>query len=200
MGTTHSSQEQSSIPSRQSRQRNSNNSMNNSIDVEQDLHQTDAATVGPPPASTSTLNALVTLTLDRKNNFKYDECQICYEKYDFDQVVTSLPCGHIFHHQCIVQWLCQHCTCPRCRYELPTDDFNYETGRVQRMRTRKVAEIKGRRRKKINENLESKMKIDSVDSGGRTSATARSELRYEKDGSFSCMFSVESEKWWLRDY
>jgi len=66
------------------------------------------------------------------------ECCICLEENNLDDLVTRLPCAHIFHTHCIIDWLSNHsCTCPVCRYELPTDYPQYEEGRIERMKLRK---------------------------------------------------------------
>ena len=54
-------------------------------------------------------------------------------------VCSSLPCGHMCHFNCIGgDWLGRNCTCPVCRYELPTDDPDFEQGREMRMKDRSI--------------------------------------------------------------
>ena len=46
------------------------------------------------------------------------------------------PCGHLFHTECVVQWLRKHGTCPSCRYELKSADAAFEASRRERMARR----------------------------------------------------------------
>ncbi|NXD13964.1 RN103 ligase, partial [Nothocercus nigrocapillus] len=45
------------------------------------------------------------------------ECVVCLENFESDCLLTALPCGHVFHQNCIVVWLAggRHC-CPVCRW------------------------------------------------------------------------------------
>jgi len=62
------------------------------------------------------------------------ECVICREAFEEGQTVVRIPwCGHVFHFEpCAMMWLGSHNTCPYCRFELPTDDEEYEGERRRR--------------------------------------------------------------------
>ncbi|XP_051127224.1 E3 ubiquitin-protein ligase SGR9, amyloplastic [Andrographis paniculata] len=59
-------------------------------------------------------------------------CAICKEDMgedrdrdiDRDRGVCAMPCGHLFHWECILRWLGDRNTCPCCRHRLPTDDIH----------------------------------------------------------------------------
>ena len=44
-------------------------------------------------------------------------CCICFEDYKDKQMLAHMPCNpnHIFHKECITQWLKQQQCCPLCR-------------------------------------------------------------------------------------
>ncbi|BFG31533.1 hypothetical protein CerSpe_178070 [Prunus speciosa] len=48
-------------------------------------------------------------------------CVFCMEKMLTGEEVTSMPCSHLFHADCVLQWLKLRHTCPVCRFKLPTD-------------------------------------------------------------------------------
>jgi hypothetical protein len=55
--------------------------------------------------------------IQTENNIK--ECNICIEVYKKGDKVIELPCKHLFHKECIKQWLCKEkINCPVCRYDI----------------------------------------------------------------------------------
>ena len=52
---------------------------------------------------------------------KYSEnyqCIICMEEFEKNENVKLLPCGHIFHDNCIKEWLLKQKSCPFCKSEI----------------------------------------------------------------------------------
>lgn len=94
----------------------------------------------PPPAKTSVIASLpiVTITADDLLEEANKECAVCLDDQSLGKRACKLPCGHLFHKQCVASWLEKHCTCPVCRFELETDDATYEAQRQQRMKSRKL--------------------------------------------------------------
>ncbi|QCE16694.1 ERAD-associated E3 ubiquitin-protein ligase HRD1-like [Vigna unguiculata] len=76
------------------------------------------------PASEEAINSLKTFTNSSILRMKIEKCGICMENFPFKEdeesvKLSSMPCDHVFHHQCIVQWLHRSHTCPLCRYPMP---------------------------------------------------------------------------------
>lgn len=97
--------------------------------------ESESALKGSPPAAKSFVENLpfVELTMEefRKDNVV---CAVCKDKILVEEKVKKLPCCHYYHGDCIVPWLGIRNTCPVCRYELPTDDPDYEQRKSQRAR------------------------------------------------------------------
>mmetsp|Transcript_26050 Transcript_26050/g.39430 ORF Transcript_26050/g.39430 Transcript_26050/m.39430 type:complete len:420 (+) Transcript_26050:154-1413(+) len=94
----------------------------------------------PPPTSAKVLRQLPTIRVKPEDLVDENNrtCCICLEKNNIGDRVKRLPCAHIFHEDCILGWLRKTCTCPVCRYELETDNRQYEQSRQERMRHRKA--------------------------------------------------------------
>lgn len=56
--------------------------------------------------------------LNNVSNNDIDECCICKEKYNDNELHRKLPCNHTFHAHCIEDWIIRNKKCPLCRYEL----------------------------------------------------------------------------------
>ena len=53
------------------------------------------------------------------NNNTTNECLICIQEFDEDDEVTKITCNHVFHKNCIKNWVCKESNkCPICRLEV----------------------------------------------------------------------------------
>lgn len=70
------------------------------------------------PASQTAVSSLETVVVSREMEQKGEMCTICQEKYKWREGASKLPCGHLFHKDCVCPWLQTHSTCPVCRQDL----------------------------------------------------------------------------------
>eukprot|EP00831_Metopus_contortus_P074045 TRINITY_DN67592_c0_g1_i1.p1 TRINITY_DN67592_c0_g1~~TRINITY_DN67592_c0_g1_i1.p1 ORF type:complete len:244 (+),score=12.86 TRINITY_DN67592_c0_g1_i1:157-888(+) len=80
------------------------------------------------PVSVSTMKELPVFSIEEKHCKKnskgetdFPSCAICYSEMIFGESAILIPCGHMFHQECIKPWFEGHNTCPICRFELPTE-------------------------------------------------------------------------------
>nr|KYP75760.1 RING-H2 finger protein ATL3B [Cajanus cajan] len=53
------------------------------------------------------------------------ECTVCLSEFEDKDTIKMLPkCAHVFHQQCIDNWLPSHMTCPICRHNLTSDTIH----------------------------------------------------------------------------
>jgi E3 ubiquitin-protein ligase RNF115/126 len=100
------------------------------------IMQNDTNRYGNPPASKRVIERLDKVTVTEENikclrkDSNIDEehsCSVCKDIFELSQNLLYLPCKHVYHEDCILPWLKERNSCPTCRYELPTDDIDYET-------------------------------------------------------------------------
>ena len=53
--------------------------------------------------------------------------------------IRAMPCHHLFHEGCLFQWLSQSNNCPTCRYEIMTENDDYNRSIRERMAPRDEA-------------------------------------------------------------
>ncbi|WOL13790.1 hypothetical protein Cni_G22569 [Canna indica] len=86
---------------------------------------------GSPPAAKSVVENLPTVVLTKEDSANIDTvCAICKDEIIVEDRLKRLPCFHHFHEGCILPWLGMRNTCPLCRFELLTDDSDYEARRA----------------------------------------------------------------------
>ncbi|KAM3134295.1 hypothetical protein pb186bvf_013580 [Paramecium bursaria] len=81
------------------------------------ISRNDPNRYGSPAASKLVVQSLPEVQL------KGQSCCICLEEYH--DLSIMMPCQHHFHKECLFPWLEIHNSCPVCRFELLTDDEDY---------------------------------------------------------------------------
>lgn len=88
---------------------------------------------GPPPASEEAIGALHDVTITEAHvASNAQDCAVCKDSFKVGESAKELPCEHMFHPDCVLPWLKEHCTCPVCRYELATNNQFFEQQRATR--------------------------------------------------------------------
>ena len=64
---------------------------------------------------------------NEKGELEFPKCTICLIEINEGNESISLPCEHMFHAKCITQWFGIHNTCPICRLELTSKQFENKT-------------------------------------------------------------------------
>ncbi|KAL7095046.1 hypothetical protein ACP275_10G001000 [Erythranthe tilingii] len=134
-------------------------------DILEHLAESESSRRGAPPASVSFISNIRCMTI---NEEKLDNmvCAICKETFSVGIVVNELPCFHMYHPCCILPWLSARNTCPLCRYELPTDDKDYEA----RKRNGDMNEYET-----IEDNIQHETNDDDSDSDSQVDETCEME-------------------------
>ena len=86
------------------------------------LMEAHMGSAGPPPASRDARAALDVVTITEAGQ----TCPVCQEEMVLRSKCTKLPCSHVFHDECVREWLQRHCSCPMCRFALPTEKRNFD--------------------------------------------------------------------------
>jgi len=58
---------------------------------------------------------------DCLDNYEMPSCSICLCEYEEGESLTRLPCGHVYHEECVSAWVSNHVRCPLCNYDLEED-------------------------------------------------------------------------------
>ncbi|XP_075383618.1 E3 ubiquitin-protein ligase Praja-2 isoform X2 [Mycteria americana] len=71
-----------------------------------------------PPATKEAIDCLPHIIITDDHDGQEQCCTICCSEYLKDEIITELPCHHLFHKTCVTLWLQKSGTCPVCRHVL----------------------------------------------------------------------------------
>ena len=117
--------------------RNYNNYLNNFINQ---IMLNDTLNNGNPPASKKEIEKLKKCIINeaklKELGFE-NSCAICKNEFKIGEECLLMPCNHLFHENCLMPWITNRNSCPVCRYELPTDDKEYEEMKKCKLNSKK---------------------------------------------------------------
>ncbi|KAF8544841.1 hypothetical protein BDD12DRAFT_722859 [Trichophaea hybrida] len=76
----------------------------------------------PPPAAKEDIEALPKVKVTEQMVNEGIDCAVCKEDLELDEQVTTLPCHHSYHFDCVSKWLEAHDTCPICRHPITPEE------------------------------------------------------------------------------
>ena len=106
--------------------RNNNNNFDNILNQ---IFINDTNKYGNPPASKDAVNKLKKIKINEEKMKEFgveNSCAVCKDEFNIGEECILMPCAHHFHEDCLLPWLKERNSCPVCRYELPTDDKDFE--------------------------------------------------------------------------
>jgi hypothetical protein len=77
------------------------------------------------PVDDSLLEYIPEIRINDMNKIPSDkqDCVICLGSLKEGDVAVMLACAHLFHKQCIYEWLKTNNLCPICKYKVSKEDF-----------------------------------------------------------------------------
>eukprot|EP01063_Lacrimia_lanifica_P019998 TRINITY_DN27383_c0_g1_i1.p1 TRINITY_DN27383_c0_g1~~TRINITY_DN27383_c0_g1_i1.p1 ORF type:complete len:293 (+),score=83.56 TRINITY_DN27383_c0_g1_i1:75-953(+) len=73
----------------------------------------------PPPATDAAIAGMETFAATEAHCVDGATCVICQDGYTpAEDTLARMPCGHVYHADCVTPWLRQNHTCPTCRTPL----------------------------------------------------------------------------------
>ncbi|CAN8232327.1 unnamed protein product [Cochlearia groenlandica] len=87
--------------------------------IQVSLNETDI--IPEIPANKLMVNSLPRKIYNKMTSSNGDAqiCPICLEEFNDGERVVTLPCGHEFEEECIINWFEINHVCPLCRFKLP---------------------------------------------------------------------------------
>ncbi|KAH7529105.1 hypothetical protein FEM48_Zijuj05G0149100 [Ziziphus jujuba var. spinosa] len=88
-------------------------------DDKEDMDESDNEEPEFEPASRVSIEELERVKVEGCLNEEGGCCSVCLDDLETGCVATRMPCSHVFHGDCIVEWLQKSKYCPLCRFQMP---------------------------------------------------------------------------------